>query len=61
MLRWSLTFLALAINAGALGFTGIAEGGGATAIFLFVLFLVLFVMSLLVREAVKKISSFNLP
>jgi uncharacterized membrane protein YtjA (UPF0391 family) len=60
MLRWPLIFLALAINAGALGFTGIAEGAGTTAILLFGLFSMLFIFSLFVRRIVKKIVRLNI-
>jgi uncharacterized membrane protein YtjA (UPF0391 family) len=51
MLSWILTFLLLAIIAGALGFTGIAGTSIAIAQTLFYIFLVLFVVSLIVHIA----------
>jgi uncharacterized membrane protein YtjA (UPF0391 family) len=51
MLRWILTFLVLAILAGALGFTGIAGASIAIAQTLFYVFLILFVLSLIVHLA----------
>jgi uncharacterized membrane protein YtjA (UPF0391 family) len=51
MLRWILTFLLLAIIAGALGFTGIAGASIAIAQTLFYIFLILFVISLIVHLA----------
>lgn len=50
MLRWSVTFFILAIIAGIFGFGGIAAGLVSIAKFLFVLFLVLFVASLLLGK-----------
>ena len=47
MLSWILTFLVLAIVAGALGFTGIAGASIAIAQTLFYIFIILFVISLL--------------
>jgi len=46
MLRWSITFLIIAIIAAVLGFGGIAEGAADIAQILFYIFLVLFVISL---------------
>ena len=47
MLGWSLTFLIVALLAGALGFSGTAIPSQQIAWILFVVFLVLFVASLL--------------
>jgi len=49
MLSWILTFLVLAIIAGALGFTGIAGASIAIAQTLFYIFLILFIISLIVH------------
>jgi len=49
MLRWILTFLLLALIAGALGFTGIAGASIAIAQTLFYIFLILFVVALIVH------------
>lgn len=46
MLSWSITFLVIAIIAGLLGFTGIAGTAIGFAKILFLLFLVLFIVSL---------------
>ncbi len=47
MLSWALTFLIIALIAAALGFGGIAGSAVGIAKILFVVFLVLFVVSLL--------------
>ncbi|MFA6961079.1 MAG: DUF1328 family protein [Opitutaceae bacterium] len=47
MLSWSITFLIIALIAAALGFTGIAGTAVGIAKVLFLVFLVLFVVSLL--------------
>jgi uncharacterized membrane protein YtjA (UPF0391 family) len=47
MLRWALTFLIFALIAGVLGFTGIAGESMYIARILFVVFLIVFVISLL--------------
>lgn len=47
MLRWSLTFLIVALVAAVLGFTGIAGDSMYIAKILFFIFLVCFVASLL--------------
>ena len=47
MLSWSIAFLIIAILAGLLGFTGIAGTAVGFAKILFLLFLVLFIVSLL--------------
>lgn len=47
MLSWALTFLIVALIAAALGFTGIAGTSAWIAQTLFVVFLVLFLISLL--------------
>ncbi len=49
MLGWSLTFLIVALIAGALGFGGIAGASVGIAQMLFVLFLGLFVVTLIAR------------
>lgn len=51
MLHWTLTFLVLALIAGALGFTGIAGAAAGIAQNLFVIFLVFFLVSLIRRNA----------
>ncbi len=47
MLRWTLTFLVIAIIAAVLGFGGVAAGAAGIAKVLFFIFLVLFVLSLI--------------
>lgn len=47
MLQWTLIFLVVAIIAGALGFGGISSAAAGFAKILFVIFLVLFVVSLI--------------
>ena len=47
MLGWAVTFLIVALIAAALGFTGIAGAAVGFAKILFVLFLVLFLLSLI--------------
>jgi uncharacterized membrane protein YtjA (UPF0391 family) len=47
MLRWTVTFLVIALIAALFGFTGIAVGAASIAKVLFYLFLILFVVSLL--------------
>lgn len=47
MLRWSASFLVIAIIAAIFGFGGIAAGAASIAKVLFFLFLVLFVLSLI--------------
>lgn len=49
MLGWALTFLVVALIAGVLGFTTIAGASIAVAKILFMVFLVLFVVSLLMH------------
>ena len=46
MLRWTLTFLIVALIAGALGFIGLEGAAMQIARFTFLIFLVLFVVSL---------------
>ena len=48
MLSWAITFLIIALIAGLLGFTAIAGTAIGFAKIIFVVFLVLFVLSLLV-------------
>jgi uncharacterized membrane protein YtjA (UPF0391 family) len=47
MLRWTVTFLIIAIVAAIFGFTGIASGAAQIAKILFFIFLVLFLLSLI--------------
>jgi uncharacterized membrane protein YtjA (UPF0391 family) len=47
MLRWALIFLAIALVAALFGFTGIAAGAVTIAKFLFFLFLVVFLITLI--------------
>lgn len=49
MLSWALIFFALAIVAGIFGFGGIASASAGIAQILFVIFLVLFIGSLVLR------------
>lgn len=54
MLKWALMFLVVALIAAVLGFGGLATGAAGIAKLVFVLFLVVFVASLvmsLVRRA----------
>jgi uncharacterized membrane protein YtjA (UPF0391 family) len=53
MLGWTLTFLIVALLAGALGFTGIAGAAVGIAKTLFFIFLVLFLVSLILRLSAK--------
>ncbi|MGA6987276.1 MAG: DUF1328 domain-containing protein [Terriglobales bacterium] len=46
MLNWAVTFFVIALIAALLGFTGIAVAAAGTAKLLFVVFLILFVVSL---------------
>ncbi len=52
MLKWALIFLAVAVIAGALGFTGVAGAAIGIAKVLFFLFLVLFVAFLILGATV---------
>ncbi len=47
MLRWTVTFVILAIIAAIFGFGGIAAGAASIAKILFFIFLILFVISLI--------------
>ena len=47
MLRWTITFIVLALIAGVLGFGGIAAGAAGIAKILFFIFIILFIISLL--------------
>ena len=53
MLGWTLTFLIVALLAGALGFTGIAGAAVGIAQILFFIFMVLFLVSLILRLSAK--------
>jgi uncharacterized membrane protein YtjA (UPF0391 family) len=48
MLNWAITFFLIAIAAAVFGFSGFAAGAAEIAQLLFVLFLVLFAVSLLI-------------
>lgn len=50
MLSWALTFLVIALIAAAFGFGGVAGTATGIAKILFVVFLVLFVVSLIVPK-----------
>ena len=47
ILKWTITFLIVAIIAGVLGFGGIAAGAASIAKVLFFIFIVLFILSLI--------------
>lgn len=49
MLGWALTFLVIALIAGAFGFGGIASTSAGIAQILFFIFLALFVIAMIVR------------
>ena len=51
MLRWSIAFFVFALVAALFGFGGIAAGAVAIGRVLFFVFLVLFLLSLIVRLA----------
>jgi uncharacterized membrane protein YtjA (UPF0391 family) len=51
MLRWAFAFLVIALVAAVLGFGGIAAAAVDIGRILFVLFLVLFIVSLIVHTA----------
>ena len=51
MLGWALTFLVIALIAGALGFTGVYLAAAAIAKILFYIFIVLFLVSLIMHAA----------
>ena len=58
MLRWAMIFLVLALVAGLLGFGGIASASAGIAKTLFVVFLIVFGVTLLLGiVAGKKLSS----
>ena len=54
MLKWSLYFFIIAIVAGTLGFTGIAQGASAIAQTLFFIFIALFLAVFLLGLTVFK-------
>ncbi len=54
MLKWSATFLLIAIVAAIFGFTGIAEGAADIAKVLFFIFLIGFVIVLLFGAMIFK-------
>lgn len=49
MLGWALTFLVVALIAGALGFGGVAGASAGIAQTLFFIFVVLFVVAMIAR------------
>ena len=49
MLQWALIFLVVALIAGALGFTGVYVAAAGIAKILFLVFLVLFAVSLVMH------------
>ena len=49
MLGWAVTFLVIALIAGAFGFGGIASASAGIAQILFFIFLALFVIAMIVR------------
>ena len=49
MLGWALTFLVVALIAGALGFGGVAGASAGIAQALFFIFVVLFVVAMIAR------------
>jgi uncharacterized membrane protein YtjA (UPF0391 family) len=59
MLRWSITFLVIGLIAGVLGFTGVAGSASQIAWILFVVFLPLFLVSLLMGRRRSAPSSKN--
>ncbi len=52
MLSWALTFLVIALIAAVLGFAVLAETAGMIAKVLFIVFLILFVISLIRGKSV---------
>jgi uncharacterized membrane protein YtjA (UPF0391 family) len=54
MLRWTITFLVIALVAALFGFGGIATGAASIAKVLFFIFLVLFVLSLIFGASIFK-------
>lgn len=50
MLRWTVTFLIIAVIAAILGFGGIAAGAAGIAKILFYIFIVLFILSFFVGK-----------
>ena len=54
MLKWSFIFLAIAIVAGILGFTGLEEGAASIAKILFFIFLAIWVVMLVLGVTIFK-------
>ena len=50
MIRWTITFLVIALIASLFGFGGIAQAAAMVAKVLFFIFLILFVISLILTE-----------
>lgn len=57
MLRWVIIFLVIALIAGVLGFTGIAEGAAEIAQVIFFIFLALLVLALVFGSWIWKKAS----
>ena len=55
MLGWVLTFLVIALMAGALGFSGLAGAAAGIASILFWVFLILFLVSLVISFTRKTV------
>lgn len=53
MLRWTISFLIIALIAGLFGFGGIAEGAASIAKILFYIFIALFALSLIKKLFTK--------
>jgi uncharacterized membrane protein YtjA (UPF0391 family) len=54
MLKWSATFLIIAIVAAVFGFTDIASGAAAIAKVLFFIFIVLFLLAIILGGTIFK-------
>lgn len=54
MLRWTVTFLIIAIIAAVFGFGNIAAGAASIAKILFFIFVVLFLLSLIFGKSMRK-------
>jgi len=52
MLKWAVVFLLIAIVAGILGFTGVAQASATIAQWLFGIFLLLFIGALVIGLAI---------
>ncbi len=54
MLRWSLYFLVIALIAGALGYSGVAEGATQIAKVLFFIFIAMFAAALILGMTIYR-------